>query len=112
MKGDQVLSNHILGCIENVEQYTAGLTKEKFLSDFMVQDAVTRNIEIIDEACSKISKEIKDKLSQIPWRDIVAMRNILIHEYFRSDAETIWNVVQLDIPNLKKHIHKIHNSFQ
>lgn len=101
MKRDQVLVSHILGCIDSIEQYTLGLTKEGFLSSFMVQDAVTRNIEIIGEASSKISKEIKDQHNQIPWRDIVAMRNILIHEYFRSDPETVWNVVQRDIPRLK-----------
>lgn len=111
MKSDQVLANHILGCIENVNRYTNGLTKEEFLSNFMIQ-AVTRNIEIIGEACSKVSNETKDKFPAIPWRDIVSMRNILIHEYFRSDPETIWNVIQLDIPDLKKHVLKILNSFQ
>jgi uncharacterized protein with HEPN domain len=111
MNRDGVLVSHILDCIENIEQYTAETTKEKFLSNFMVQDAVTRNIEIIGEACAKISKESKDKFTEIPWRDIVAMRNILIHEYFRSDPETVWNVVQLDIPTLKIQMLKIRNSF-
>jgi uncharacterized protein with HEPN domain len=110
MQRDLVLVSHILGFIESVERYTAGLSKEEFLSNFMIQDAVTRNIEIIGEACSKMSKETKDKFPEIPWRDIVAMRNILIHEYFRTDPETIWNVVQYDIQNLKNHIFKIVNS--
>ncbi len=111
MKSDRVLASHMLSCIESVERYTAELTKEEFLSNFMVQDAVTRNIEMIGEACSKVSNETKDKFTEIPWRDIVAMRNILIHEYFRSDAETIWNVVQLDTPNLKNQIVEIFQSF-
>ena len=101
MKSDRVLVNHILASIKSVEEYTAGLTKEEFLSNFLVQDAVSRNIEIIGEACSKVSKEAKEKHSEIPWGDIVAMRNILIHEYFRADSETVWNVVQRDIPLLK-----------
>ena len=112
MKSDQALANHILGFIKSVKSYTAGFTKEKFLSDFLVQDAITRNVEIKGEACSKISKETKDKFPEIPWRDIVAMRNILIHEYFRADPETIWNVVQHDIPDLKMNILKILNSFE
>jgi uncharacterized protein with HEPN domain len=110
MERDQVLVNHILGSIESVESYTAGLTKEEFLGNFMVQDAVARNIEILGEACSKISQETKEEFPKIPWRDIVAMRNILIHEYFRSDPETVWNVVQIDIPELKKLMIEILNS--
>jgi uncharacterized protein with HEPN domain len=98
---DKILVGHILMCIENVARYTTGLSKEQFLVDFMVQDAVARNIEIRGEACSKISKETKAKIDQVPWRDIVAMRNLLIHEYFRTDPETIWNVIQSNLPDLK-----------
>jgi uncharacterized protein with HEPN domain len=112
MMRDPILANHILRFIDSVERYTAGMTKEDFLSNFMVQDAVTRNVELIGEACSKMSKETKDKASAIPWRDIIAMRNILIHEYYRSDPETIWNVVQHNLPNLKIHILKILNSLE
>ncbi len=112
MTQDRVLANHISGFIENIDRYTIGLTKEEFLSNFMVQDAVTRNVEIIGEACSKVSKETKDRFPEIPWRDIVAMRNILIHEYFRADPETIWNVVKFNIPDIKSHILKIVNSVE
>jgi uncharacterized protein with HEPN domain len=112
MKSDRVLFNHILGSIKSVEQYTADLTKEEFLTNFMVQDAVTRNVEIIGEACSKVSKGTKEKFLEIPWSAIVAMRNILIHEYFRADAETVWNVVKHDLPELKSQILKIVNSLE
>jgi len=110
MERDQTLANHILGCVKNIESYTAGLSKEEFLSNFMIQDAVTRNIEIIGEACSKISQETKGNYPEIPWRDIVGMRNILIHEYFRTDPETVWNVVQFNIPELKIFLSYILNS--
>ena len=112
MNSDRVLASHILEFINNIEHYTVDLTKEKFLSNFMVQDAVTRNVEIIGEACSKVSQKTKDQFREIPWRDIVAMRNILIHEYFRTDPETIWNVVQQDIPVLKVHILEILHSLE
>jgi uncharacterized protein with HEPN domain len=101
MTRDPILASHILGFIESMESYTAGLTKEEFLSNFLVQDAVTRNTELIGEACSKMGMETRDKFPEVPWRDIVAMRNILIHEYFRTDPETIWNVIQLNIPILR-----------
>ncbi len=111
MKSDQVLANHVLYCIENVVRYMTGLTKEGFLSNFMVQDAVARNIEIVGEACSKVSKETKSKFPEIPWRDIVAMRNLPYSRVFPFRPETIRNVVQFDIPNLKTNILKIRNSF-
>ncbi len=73
----------------------------------MVQDAVVRNLEIIGEASKNIPADVKEKFPHIPWRDINAMRNKLIHEYFRVDA--VWNVVQFELNDLKKHAHSILN---
>jgi uncharacterized protein with HEPN domain len=59
MKSHQILAYHILSCVDRIEQYTQGLTEEQFLQNFLVQDGVMRNIEIIAEASKKISDEIK-----------------------------------------------------
>jgi uncharacterized protein with HEPN domain len=99
MKSHQTLAKHILDSINSIEQYTFQITKEEFFSNFMIQDAVVRNLEIIGEASKNIPQDIKDNFPTIPWRDINAMRNKLIHEYFRVDTETVWNVVQLDLKN-------------
>lgn len=109
MKSHRTLAKHILDSISSIEQYTNQLTKEEFLSNFMVQDAVVRNLEIIGEASKNIPADVKEKFPHIPWRDINAMRNKLIHEYFRVDAETVWNVVQFELNDLKKHAHSILN---
>ena len=60
-----------------------------------------RNIEVIAEASKKIPQEIKNIFPNIPWRQIMAMRNKIIHEYFGVDLSAIWNVIQKDLPELK-----------
>lgn len=110
MKNDKVLAGHILDAISHIEEYSKNMTREEFLSNFLVQDAVVRNIEIIGEASKNISQPTKDTLPDVPWRDIIAMRNMLIHEYFRTDGETVWNVIEIDLPNLKAYALRILNS--
>jgi uncharacterized protein with HEPN domain len=110
MKSHQILCTHILGAIERIEQYTKGLSEREFLDNFLIQDGVMRNIEIIAEASKKIDVDVKDRFSEVPWRKIVAMRNKIIHEYFGVDLEVIWNVVSDDLPELKIQISKIKES--
>jgi len=110
MKNPKILVHHVLSAIANIEQFTARATKEVFLADFMMQHAVIRNIEVIGEASRNIDVEIKTKFPLVPWRDIVAMRNKLIHEYFSVDAEAVWFVVENDLPGLKVQMMEILNS--
>jgi uncharacterized protein with HEPN domain len=107
MKSHRTLARHILDAIHSIEKYTHQLAKEEFLSDFMIQDAVVRNLEIIGEACRNIPSNVKEAFPGIPWRTINSMRNKLVHEYFRVDAETVWNVVQFDLDDLKKHVNSL-----
>jgi uncharacterized protein with HEPN domain len=101
MKSHQILATHILGAIDRIEQYTEGMSEQQFLDNFLVQDGVMRNIEIIAEASKKISDDVKKMFPEIPWRKIVAMRNKIIHEYFGIDLKAIWNVITVDMPELK-----------
>jgi uncharacterized protein with HEPN domain len=104
------LLNHILEAIASIEEYTLTISEEKFLSSRLIQDAVLRNLEIIGEASRNISPEIKDQYPQVPWRKINGMRNKLIHEYTTVDIKTVWNVLQVELPELKKHALQILNS--
>ena len=104
MKDETVYLKHIRDAIAKIEFYTIG-GRKAFFQDTMIQDAVIRNLEIIGEAAGNLSSDfIRQQHPQIPWRSIVALRNVLIHEYFRVDLELVWRVVRRRLPTLKRHI--------
>ena len=106
-KNPRVFINHILESIETVEKYTKNLSKKDFLASREKQDAIIRRIEIIGEAVKNLETEIKQTNLDIPWQDISDMRNKLIHEYFGVDLELVWEVVERDIPILKRELLKV-----
>lgn len=95
-----------LEAISKILKYTKDLTEKQFFNNEMVFDAVIRNFEIIGEAAKNIPATIKKQYPDIPWKNIIAMRNIISHEYFGISKEIIWKTISL-LPNLKKQIQKI-----
>lgn len=74
----------------------------QFQDDELTQNAVMRQIQIIGEAARKISPEFQREHSQIPWQQIIGMRHLLVHEYFRIIPEKVWDVIENDLPELIK----------
>ena len=64
-------------------------------------DAVVRNLEIIGEAAGNIPPETRSECSHIPWKRIVGLRNILIHEYFGIDLDILWDIIENYLPDLE-----------
>lgn len=87
--------------------YLAAKTKEDFLNDIQVQDSVVRRLEIIGEASRRLSESTRTTLSQIPWRRMIGMRNIIIHEYDEVDLEVVWDTIQNYLPPLIEELEKI-----
>lgn len=108
MKDDLAFIEHILLCIDKIQQYTKNLTPQDFNNDELIQDAVIRNIEIIGEATKKISKHLKSQYHEIPWKEMSGMRDKLIHDYFGVDVDVVWQTVKEDIPYLKSLIEGIY----
>jgi uncharacterized protein with HEPN domain len=102
-----IFIDHILECIQLVEEYTGAITIDEFLQSKQQQDAIIRRIEVMGEAIKNIPSEIKDKYPDIPWKEIAGMRDILIHFYFGVDLKLTWDVAKIEIPKLKKEILKI-----
>jgi uncharacterized protein with HEPN domain len=106
MRNDAVYLRDILEAIERVERY-ASRGREVFEADELVQTWIVHHIQIIGEATTKLSQSLRSRHQQVPWAQIAAMRNILVHAYFRIDLDEVWSVVQNDIPNLKRQIETI-----
>ena len=103
MKDDFVYLRHISDAAADIAKYTSG-GEESFFSEKMIQDAVIRNLEIIGEAVKNISQETRDKNPDIPWKQIAGLRDILIHQYFGVDLDTVWLVVKNRLPLLVERI--------
>ena len=84
----------ILEAIRRIRLYTENMDREAFVADQRTMDAVIRNLEIIGEASAKLPEHIREITPDIEWRKIIAMRNILAHEYFGVNADIIWDVIQ------------------
>ena len=91
----------ILTCIEHIQLYTTDLSFENFSSHFMTIEACLYNIQVIGEAVTLLPQEIKKENPDIKWAAIKGMRNRLIHEYFGTDLQLVWNVIQEELPTLK-----------
>jgi len=85
---------------QNVLSYTEGLDQVTFIASGLNYDATLRNLELIGEAATHVPKEEQSKHSEIPWRLIIATRNRLIHGYLGIDDDTVWSIIQDDIPAL------------
>ncbi|MDO8588760.1 MAG: DUF86 domain-containing protein [Armatimonadota bacterium] len=92
----------ILQASRYAQSFVAGKSKEEFLEDVQCHFAVVRAIEIIGEAANRISEEFQESHSELPWRDMVNMRNRLIHVYDDVDLALVWKTVSDDIPPLTK----------
>lgn len=97
---DKQRIEHILTAIEKIEQF-AGQSEEFFSSSESIRDAVSYNFLIIGEAANKLSTELRALYSNIPWRILIATRNILIHDYVQTDYHLLWLTIQNDLPVLK-----------
>ena len=98
---------HIMSAIEKIEEYSKDIAFEQFVTDSMRKHAITYNIQIIGEAVYNLSKDFKEKHPEITWSLVEKMRHILVHDYYQVSATVVWNVVNEDVPVLKKAVRAI-----
>lgn len=94
----------ILEAIEEIEQFTAGMTLDEFESDRKTLKAVMANFAIVGEAAGHLPKVLTDKYPDVPWAVMRAMRNRMVHVYFAISPLILWETVQNDLPPLIKSI--------
>lgn len=90
----------MLESAQHIVQFTSGLKIEEYLKDRKLQLAIERSLEIIGEAAKNVSSDFQDNHSEIPWKKIIAQRNVIAHEYGEIKQERIWTVVSTNIPEL------------
>jgi len=91
---------HMIDAADAMASFVAGRAREDLDSDRMLLFAVVRAIEVLGEAASRVSADVRDSAPEVPWAAIVAMRNRLIHGYFDIDATLVWKTATEEIPDL------------
>ena len=107
---DEGRLEHILEAIEKALEFTENVNFDEFKTNVMCRYAVVKCIEIVGEASYKLTNEFRGKHPEIEWRKIIAMRHILVHDYYQTEDTIIWNVVKDYLPLLKEQILKIQGS--
>jgi uncharacterized protein with HEPN domain len=107
MKRDpEVYLRDILDSVLQCQTYVKGVNKRVFMNDLQKQDAVVRRLEIIGEAATRVPAFVRTKMPDVEWRKIVALRNVLIHEYSGVDMVQVWIVAKKLLEPLRKEIAK------
>jgi uncharacterized protein with HEPN domain len=109
---DKERLEHILDAIGIIEDGLAKYSKEELLQNRLLYYGLVKQIEIIGEAANMLTHEFRDEHTEVDWRPIVAMRNVLVHDYIHISADMLWATITQDIPHLKVHIEKFHENFE
>ena len=102
-KEPRIFLLHILNSISRIHTYLEIIEdEESFYSNFLVQDAIIRNLQIIGEATKKLNQDFRSRYPLIEWRKIAGMRDKLVHDYFGIDLLSVWKVSKDILPQLEK----------
>lgn len=100
MRRDEERLRDILEAIAQIDRY--GIQgKESFKQEELVQVWVVYHLQVIGEVAGAVSESLTSVHGEVPWAEIVAFRNVLVHEYFRINLELVWRIVERDLPDLK-----------
>lgn len=94
----------IIDAIDKAQYFIKGMGQHQFIEDEKTQFACIRALEIIGEASNKFPKSFHKNHPNIPWQEIIGMRNKLIHDYMGVNAEVVWKTILEDLPELRKQI--------
>ena len=103
-EADRQRVQHIREAINHIENFTENVDYETYTSNLQLRLALVKLLEIIGEAASVLSDELRNEFSDIEWRTLKAVRNVLVHEYFGINYEILWTSIQHDIPILRERI--------
>jgi uncharacterized protein with HEPN domain len=99
-RDDQLRLRHMLDAANEAISFACGKSRCDLDSDRMLTLALVKSIEIIGEAAARVTADGRAESPEIPWQDIIGMRNRLIHAYFAIDLDRVWDTVSDDLPPL------------
>ncbi|MBP0027687.1 DUF86 domain-containing protein [Roseofilum sp. Guam] len=102
----------ILTATEQILRYVQDTTQEDFEQDDQKQAAILYRIIIIGEATKRLSTEFRQQYPIIPWREMAGLRDVVIHNYDDLDFEILWNVIQVNLPEILPELQLALNQFQ
>lgn len=105
--GDNARIQHIYDALLEIESYVQQSSYDIFRSNSMMQYACVKQLEIVGEAANHLTPHFKKLQPEIQWREIVGLRNILIHEYFGIDTKIVWDIIKTDMVLLKLQVKEI-----
>lgn len=94
---DQGRLEDILKYAQNVEKIMDGISYEDFTKDIRIYYSVMKNVEVIGEAANMLTRHFRETHAELPWRQIVSMRNVLVHGYAQVSDIDLWQTVTNDI---------------
>ena len=106
---DKVRLQHMLDAALEIQQYVQSSIREDLDQDRKLVHSLVRLFEIIGEAASQVSEELREELPEIPWSVIISMRNRLVHAYFSINLDIVWSTSKDDIPTLITELKKLLN---
>ena len=107
MRRDDLYLADIVSAADAIARFLAALTEAQFVNDDLIRSAVLQKLTVIGEAASRISPELQQRHTEIPWRDISTFRNIAVHRYFGLDWQIVWNAATMEAPKLREQVLKI-----
>jgi uncharacterized protein with HEPN domain len=109
---DLVRLKHMLDSAEAILSFVKGKRRSSLDNDRLLLSGVLRELEVIGEAANRVSEKIKKRFSNLPWKELVGMRNRLIHAYFDVDHDIIWKTIREYLPSFQKQLEQAIASFE
>lgn len=101
----------MLEAMDNVNEFVQGTTFEGLVGNKMLCHAIVHNIQVVGEAAYKLTKEFCALHPEVLWKDIVGLRHVLVHDYYRIDFQELWVVIHEELPPLRKQIEAVLSGF-
>lgn len=104
---DEAYLRHMLDAIDRVAEAVSRTTLRDFEKDWVIQDAIIRELQIVGEAAGRITRELTTSRPEIPWAEITGLRHKLVHDYFVVDLGIVWQTATEDVPLVRPLIAKL-----